>query len=850
MQGMRWLLVSAAAVCAHAAETPVEFFETKVRPVLAKNCFSCHTQSKLGGLAMTSRDALLKGGNSGPSIRTGEPDASLLVQAVTHQHERFKMPPNGARLADGEIAAIKTWIKDGAVWPEAPKAALKEYTISKEQREWWAFQPVRAAAPPAVRNKTWVKSPIDAFLLAALEAKGLRPSPPADRRTLIRRATFDLLGLPPTPEEVEAFVADGSPDAWERVVDRLLASPHYGERWGRHWLDLARYADSNGFKSDEPRPNIWRYRDYVIQAFNNDKPYDQFIREQIAGDELYPNDKNARIAVAFNRHFTEETNQPVIELRRQEILNDITDTVGSVFMGMTYGCARCHDHKFDPITHKDYYRLQAFFANIRENDNLNLLEGEKLRAYLDQRAVWEEKTKAIRDEIAAMTAPIAKAKADFYTIRFSEGTKQALATEPSKRTPLQQLLAIKATPQISYQERALARELKGAQKTRYAELEAELKKFDALKPADPPEAQTVIDHSAIAPETRVLTAGAWEAPRDVVQPGFLSILDPGNANVTPLPELNSTGRRSALAKWLADPKNPLTARVMANRVWHYHFGRGIAASTSDFGMMGERPSNPQLLDYLASSFVENGWSIKKLHRQIMLSETYRRSSSAQEAASKADPDNRLLWKYERHRLEGETIRDSMLLASGTLNAKMGGPGIHPPLPPGTVPARYGGWTPEKDPSEANRRSVYIFEKRIMVYPMFDAFDAPNPQESCSRRFRTVIPSQSLILMNDQLVLGWSQALASRVLNDAGLSEDQQIDRAYRIALSRPPTDKERLEVRGYMSEQTALLRDRLARNEKVPMPEKMPEGMAPERAAAFAGFCHVLLNTNEFLYVN
>jgi hypothetical protein len=661
-------------------------------------------------------------------------------------------------------------------------------------------------------------------------------------------------------------------------VDRLLASPQYGERWGRHWLDLARYADTNGFKTDEPRPNIWRYRDYVIQAFNQDKPYDRFIREQIAGDELYPTDLNARIAVGFNRHFTDETNQPVIELRRQETLNDITDTVGAVFMGMTYGCARCHDHKFDPILHKDYYRLQAFFANIREQDDLVLLSGAELETYKQQLAAWEAQTRDIRNEMHAMVEPMAKARREYYTIRFSDGTKEALKTPPAQRNPLQTLLAIKATPQITYEDRALVNfkdeefgtaPLTAAQKKRFADLEVELHKFDAIKP-NPPMAQTIIDHSREAPKSFVLGAGNWDVQREEVQPGFLSILDPSDPKIVPPEGLNSTGRRSVLANWLADPKNPLTPRVMVNRIWQYHFGRGIVASASDFGIMGERPSNQQLLDYLASSFVENGWSIKKMHRQIMLSNLYQESSAFQPQAAAEDPDNKLLWRYERHRFEGESVRDSMLFVSGLLNPNMGGPGINPPLPPGAGGAgRAGGVRTgiasatggagrgaaraaavATDAADGTRRSVYVFLKRNAVYPMLEAFDAPNPQESCSRRFRSVIPSQSLILMNDPLVMEWSRALAGRVLNDSGLSLDQQVERAYRLALSRLPNTDERATILDFLRQQTTLHAERLARNEKPPIPAELPAGVDPARAAAFVDFCHTLLNSNEFLYVN
>ncbi|SPE38782.1 conserved exported hypothetical protein [Candidatus Sulfopaludibacter sp. SbA6] len=860
------------------AQTPPKFsFSHDVAPILTERCMQCHGHEPLmAHLDLRTREGALKGAQHGPVIVPGNAADSHLYRHLTGQES--PQMPLGGRLSDAEIAVIKNWIDSGAEWdsgltlaPGSLTTGAPEKKFTDQQRRYWAFQKVVKPAVPAVKDRDWDRNPIDAFIMAKLQQKNLRPNPPAGKITLLRRATEDLIGLPPTPEEVQAFLADTSPDAFAKVVDRLLSSPQYGERWGRHWLDLARYADTNGFKSDETRPNIWRYRDYVIQAFNEDKPYDRFIREQIAGDELYPNDLSARVAVGFNRHFTDETNQPVIELRRQETLNDITDTVGAVFLGMTYGCARCHDHKFDPILHKDYYRLQAFFANIREQDDLVLLSGAELEAYRQQQALWEEKTRDIRNEMHAMVAPLGKARRDFYSIRFSTGTREALGTPPETRTPLQSLLAIKAAPQITYEDRALvnfkdeefgAAQLTPQQKKRFAELEAELRTYEPLKP-NPPMAQTIVDNGREAPKSYVLGAGNWDVQRDEVQPGFLSILDPGNPKIAPPEGLNSTGRRSVLANWLADPENPLTPRVMVNRIWHYHFGRGIVGSTSDFGVMGDRPTNPQLLDYLASSFVENGWSIKKMHRLIMLSQLYQESSDSQAQAAAVDPDNNLLWHYERHRLEGEAIRDSMLFVSGLLNSKIGGPGVNPPLPAGAGggPAYGGGGVAgggrggrggaaKVDPSAANRRSVYVFVKRNMVYPMLDAFDEPNPQETCSRRFRSVIPSQALILMNDALVLDWARALAGRVLNDSGLSLDQQVDRAYRLALSRPPAAAEREAVRDFLDRQSSLLAERLARNEKPPMPEELPAGMEPSRAAAFVDFCHALVNSNEFLYAN
>ncbi len=842
----------------------------------------CHGHEPLmANLDLRTREGALKGAAHGPVVVPGDAEASHLYRHI----KGLELPqmPLGGKLPDSSIETIKNWIDGGAEWDKSitlgsgavsPTAGADKFTPI--QRRYWAFQKVVKPPVLAVTEADWARNPIDAFIRANLQTKHIVPDPPADKITLLRRATEDLIGIPPTPEEVQQFLADNSPDAFAKVVDRLLASPRYGERWGQYWLDLARYADTNGFKADETRPNIWRYRDYVIQAFNDDKPYDRFIREQIAGDELYPNDFNARIAVGFNRHFTDETNQPVIELRRQETLNDITDTVGAVFMGLTYGCAKCHNHKFDPILQSDYYRLQAFFANIREEDNLILLSGDELEKYKQQESVWEEKTKAIRDEMDAMVAPLAKARRDYYSIRFSAGTKEALNTPAEKRTPMQSLLATKAMPQITYEDRALLNykdllfgvpPLTREQKKHFADLAAQLKAFDSIKP-HPPMAQTVVDNGQEAPKTFVLGAGNWDVHREEVHPGFLSILDPVDPRIVPPEGLNSTGRRSVLANWLADPKNPLVARVMVNRIWQHHFGEGIVGSPSDFGVMGDRPSNPKLLDYLASVFVENGWSIKKMHRLIMLSQAYQESSDFQEQAAAADPDDKLVWRYDRHRLEADAIRDSMLSVSGLLNPKMGGPGVHAPLPEGvgsapppdddvlgslavagaSQPGR--GAAAKRDPAEAVRSSVYVFVQRNTVYPMLDAFDAPSPQETCARRFRSVIPSQALILMNDRLVTDWARSLAGRVLNDTNLSTDQELDRAYRLVLSRTPTPAERKTMRDFLDKQTALLAGRQAQNEKFPLPDQLPADIQPAFAGAFVDLCHALINSNEFLYVN
>ena len=712
-------------------------------------------------------------------------------------------------------------------------AAEPHKDFTPQQRRWWAFQKVVKPAVPSPKDASWVRNEIDAFILARLEEKNLRPAPPADKITLIRRATLDLTGLQPTPEEVQSFVADDSPDAFAKVVDRLLASPRYGERWARHWLDLARYADSEGFKSDETRPNIWRYRDYVIDSFNRDKPYDRFVREQIAGDELYPDDPAALIATGFNRHFPDESNARNLMQRRQELLDDITDTVSATFLGMTYGCARCHDHKFDPILQKDYYRLQAFFANTRIEDQAVLMTGDARKQYEVRYAAWDTQTKDIRGEMVRLAQPQLQALYKENFDKFPEEIQDAITCTPAKRTPIQWQMYYKAKPQLDHSTDEAARRLKGDEAKRWHDLQAELAKFDGIKPPELPMAQAMIDNGPDSPKTHVLAVGVYDAYKEEVEPGFLSILDPGPAQIVPPPGLRSTGRRTALANWLADPDNPLSTRVIANRIWHYHFGQGIVASPSDFGLMGERPSNRELLDWLTATFVENGWSMKKMHRLIMLSNTYRQSSTWNAEAAKADPQDKLLWRYGRHRLEGESIRDSMLQVSGLLNLEMGGPGVFPPMPPGVVTR--GGWKKDEDPAAARRRSIYVFVRRNTRYPMFQVFDMPDTHESCARRNNTVTAPQALELLNNELVFDWSRAFAGRVLNDGDMTRDEQVNRAYKLAYARLPGEEERKAGVDFLARQAALV---------------AAGGGADPARAALVDLCHMLLNSNEFVYVN
>ncbi|MEW6161287.1 MAG: DUF1549 and DUF1553 domain-containing protein, partial [Verrucomicrobiota bacterium] len=644
--------------------------------------------------------------------------------------------------------------------------------FSEKERSHWAYQPLQIQPPPAVQNKRWVRNPIDAFILAELEARQLRPAAPADKITWLRRVALTLTGLPPTPQEVDAFLADKSDKAFESAVDRYLSSPHYGEVWARHWLDLARYAESEGFKADETRPNAWRYRDYVIKAFNSDKPYDRFIQEQIAGDELWPNDPDARVATAFNRHYPDESNARNLMQRRQEILNDITDTVGLVFTGLTISCARCHDHKYDAIRQADYYRLQAFFANTAADDRILLVSESDVGRHREKLAIWEEKTREIRAQLEAIEAPKRQEIIRDYVEKYPDEIQVALNKPEADRTPFECQMVAKAKLYIdpsSHQyiatTSAVAGKLKGDEKKRWEELNAELKKFADLHPGPLPIATGMVDLSQEAPPTFLLQRGTYDAPKEQVEPGFLSVLNPNPARIAPVREIKSTGRRATLARILSDPANPLTARVMVNRLWHYHFGRGIVATPSDFGIKGEPPTHPALLDWLAQEFIRSGWSVKQMHRLILTSSTYRQSSAYHEKAAKADPAGKWLWRFPRHRLQGEVIRDAALSVSGLLNPKMGGPSVFPELPPGM--STRGGWKVSSDISERHRRSVYVFVRRNTRYPMFETFDMPDTHESCARRNVTTSPLQALTMLNSNLALEWAQGFAGRVLENAG-----------------------------------------------------------------------------------
>ncbi|MDY0038325.1 MAG: DUF1549 and DUF1553 domain-containing protein [Zoogloea oleivorans] len=682
----------------------------------------------------------------------------------------------------------------------------------------WAYQPVARPATPAVKDAKWVRSPIDALVLAQLEAKDIKPSPDADRATLIRRVTLDTWGIIPTPEEVKAFVNDKSPNAYEKLVDRLLASSRYGERWGRRWLDLTRHADSDGYNTDGTRPNMWRYRDYVIKAFNDDKPYNTFIKEQLAGDELWPDRKDALVATGFLRNFPDEINARDLNLKKQEIGNDLADTVSSVFLATTANCAQCHNHKFDKFTQKEYYQLQAYFANTSFRDDVTPLTGKDLSDFSTRQAKWEEATKDIRAKQDALLKPyIEKAEAD-RVLGFVPETRESITKPEKDRNAYDRWIYHRNLWTMSGRTRNAANQMKEKDKAQYAEFEklsAELKKFDSLKPKDPGYISTATElGSSESPPTHVLFKGIYDRKLEEVQPGLPSALSAESPKI--VPTATSSGRRTAIAGWIASDSNPLTSRVLVNRVWNQYFGRGLVDTVNDFGKMGQKPVNPALLDYLADSFVKNGWSVKKLQKEILLSSVYRQSSDHREELVSIDPENKLLAYFPRQRLDAEQIRDSLLYAAGLLEEKVGGPSVYPP-----VPANFdnrNAWKVSDSQADQHRRSAYIFVRRNTPYPLLDTFDWANPQLVHGRREVTTTAPQALALANSDLVFEWSKALAGRVIREAGESESARLDRLYQIAFGRTPDKSEKESLLSFLDKQEKLVGTQLASGKKAVAP--------------------------------
>jgi hypothetical protein len=712
----------------------------------------------------------------------------------------------------------------------------------------WAYQPVKRPPLPQVRDASWVRTPVDAFILARLERKGLRPAPPADRRTLLRRAYLDLIGLPPSPDEQRAFLADPSPDAFAHVVDDLLSRPQYGERWGRHWLDVARYADTNGYERDGAKPNAWRYRDYVIDAFNRDKPYDRFVTEQLAGDELDDASAETMIATTFLRLGTWDDEPAEPKMDRYDQLDDVLGTTSAAFLGVTLRCARCHDHKFEPFTQADYYRVLAVFEPLHrpQNDRADLDRpvgtAAELSAYHEgmaradaavaavqrqsdalKRSVHDRLGQALRDQLAA----------------YEKAKQRAAALEAGKAKAAETPAAKKAREQF---EAALRNVATPAERERWDGLEKRMATANAARPPEPPHAYIWYENGPKAPVTHVLHRGDPDRPRKAVEPGVPAVLTRGQPS-PPRALAHSTGRRLWLARWLTRPDNPLTARVMVNRIWQHHFGRGLVATPNDFGVTGEPPTHLELLDYLAAEFVARGWSVKALHRLILLSSTYQMAATSQPEATRIDPRDSLLWRWPSHRLEAEAVRDSVLAVSGRLNPAMGGPGVYPPLPRAVLEgqSRPGeGWG-KADERQAARRSVYIFVKRALAVPELEVLDGPDTTSSCEARPVSTIAPQALTFLNGAFINEQARWFADRLRREAGADPRGQIERAFALTLCRPAREDEVRDGLAFLREQHRQIEEDLRRDGK-------PAADAPQRA--LAAFCLVLLNTNEFVYPN
>ncbi len=858
------ILLTFAALAVRSLAAPAEVapvsFTKEIKPILEAQCVKCHGSAmQMAKLDLSTRAAAIKGGERGPSIVPGNGAQSPFYKRIAGIDKPAM--PMGGKLTGTEVAAIKNWIDQGAAWdgtigtPDAAKSGPKENDeLPPNARQYWAFQKPVKADPPKVEAR-WSGNPIDAFLKSELDKRGLKPAPRADARTLARRAYLDLTGLPPTPEQARAFANDPSPAAWSNLIEQLLASPQYGERWGRHWLDVARYADSNGYEHDFDRPNAWRYRDYVIRSFNKDTPYDRFLTEQLAGDELDEDNYDNLIATGFLRSYAKvgfrEKDNPHY---RYDYLDDMIATLGRGVMGLTVHCARCHDHKFDPILQKDYYRLQTTLFSYVEVDHPLVPR--------DQAREWRKKN----DEIVAKTAPLklrVREVEEPYRQqllkvkykKFPENIQEAINTPEEKRTAGQVLLANQIIRTTSVSSAEIAKFLKPEEKIEIDRVNAEIAALEKQRPAPIPQAMGITDgdyrfapdgagdepapgkgvkkeavdgtflhegsDAYVAPPAHFLYGGDIYSKGSVMQPGFVKVANTWNAPVaTPPANGHTSGRRLALAKWLFSPENPMTARVAVNRIWHHHFGRGIVPTLDNFGKNGDKPTHPELLDWLAVEFRERGWSIKQMHRLMMTSAAYQMASGFAEDGNVAkDTDNVYLWRFRPQRLEAEAVRDSILYVAGSLDAKAGGPAVFPSLKEETLASmKYGIWNRQEE-SESWRRSVYVYRKRGLPFPFFEVFDLPDQTQTCGRRNVSTVPTQALTLLNNDFVLTQSRLFAGRVRKLSPGDPGEQLSLAYELALSRAPDENER-----------ALGLEFLNRNK-------------------LEDLAHVLLNLSEFVYL-
>ncbi len=949
--GMALVMLMPTVVLAQQAETrpalPKVDFAREVQPIFAKRCFSCHGPDKSeAGLRLNKRESALAELPSGEhAVIPGDLGKSELLNRVASTEEGERMPPEGKPLTAEQVDVLRRWVAEGAKW-----------------EEYWAFQAPKKQTPPAVKNAAWITNPIDSFVLAKLEERGLSPEDPADKAALIRRAYFDLTGLPPTVAEVTAFVQDASPRAFETVVDNLLKSPRYGERWGRHWLDVVRYADTNSFERDGNKPHSWRYRDYVIRAFNDDKPYDQFVREQLAGDELPQVTNDSIIATGYYRLGLWDDEPADRLLAKFDVLDDMVATTGQVFLGLTVNCARCHDHKIDPIPQKDYYSLLAFFHGITpngtngphverqifENDAARGQYAEKQRTLEARRNQTQVALSAIEsefrtkyDQLANVGGPAGQVDLDELEYRFyrdhwdrlpdfdnlkaetvaklplgkfdispasretdfgfvftgilkvpadgeytfsldsDDGSRltidgkkiveyDGIHGEGSPKLATVRLRQGRVPVRLDYFQRSnglgltvawsgpgfegrpltpvrkngpvrnlteqiktLGVKLLGDEKHReYQRLFAEMEKLKNERVSSD-FALSVSEFGSQPPETFVLYRGNPTSPRDKVEPGFLSILGGGTAVVpTPAPDAKSSGRRLALANWVASPENRMTSRVMVNRIWQHHFGRGLVRSPNNFGQLGDLPTHPELLDWLAAEFINQGWHMKALHKTIMLSSTYRMSSRPSKLALEKDPVNDLFSRFEMRRLSAEELRDTIHAVNGRLNLKMYGPGIYPEISAEVLAGQSApgsGWG-KSSPEEQARRSVYIHVKRSLITPLLADFDFADTDSSCAARFATTQPTQALAMLNGDFLNTQATEFARRVKQDAADDAEKQVRLALKLALSREP-------------EMASVERG-------LKLLKSLREKHQLDVDQALKYYCLLVYNLNEFVYVD
>ncbi len=841
--------------------------DTGVRAILSAHCLKCHGPIKQkGGLRLDSREgALAKGDSGSPAVIPGKSAMSELIRRITSQDSVERMPPDdGKALTAQEIASLRKWIDAGATWPRegvAPASTAKtELVVTDEDRRHWAFRPLtKVDLPKATAGP--VRSPIDRFILAGLSTKKLAPTPPADPRVLIRRLTYDLTGLPPTPEEVEAYVQAKDPEtAYIALVDRLLASPHYGERWGRHWLDVARYADSSGYESDTDRPNAYHYRDFVIKALNQDMPFDEFVRKQLAGDEIAPQDPLAIAATGFlaagpgeilpDRLLEDER----MRLRYNE-LDDMVSTTGAALLGLTVGCARCHDHKFDPIPTRDYYRL---LAGLHSGNRAEVPLGS--RAEQDRssqvRADWNRKRNAAEAEFKKWVAGqrrlveprLQVVKIDRLAIPDTD--KKIIKEQPNSAEAKR--LAKKHERALAVSDDDVLKAADAQARPRGDELATRLASIQKQEPKPLPTALAYKDYGPKPVESWLFRRGDFHDRTTPVELGFLTVVSRNKPAADYWKEAqagsernDTTFQRRAIANWISDVEHgagPLLARVIINRLWQHHFGEGLVRTPNDFGVRGERPTHPELLEWLANDLVSQGWKLKRIHRMILLSSTYRQASTFDTIKAKLDPDNRLLWRKRPQRLEAEVLRDALLAVGGILNKEMYGPGFKAPIPSDAMVARN-----VKSPYPLNisdgptvqRRSVYMFNKRVIPHPLLQAFDAPDAQQCAGKRANTTVVPQALALLNDPFVRSRAEDFAARLTKELGDDHKASIGRAYQLAFSRTPTAAELVTGMEFLA---AQVRDRSARQSKTPPAEL--------RQQALIDYCQVLFGLNEFLYVD